>query len=162
MHIFFYDDTIVNMKIINKYINREYAIIETYEAGIVLIGVEVKSVRKGNMQLKNSYIKLMHDGAVLLNAEIPVYHYTRQDTYDSRRTRKLLLHKAELIRLKTKLAQKPAQLTIVPIACYTTDNLIKLEIGLAKGRKTWERRKVEKDRDVKRQTKKEIKEYIKR
>lgn len=148
------------MKIINKYLNSEYSVVEKYEAGILLTGAEVKSIRKRNIQFKDAYVKLMNDGAALLNAEILRYHFAQNKNYDPRRTRKLLLHKAELIRLRTKMAQG-GQLTIVPVACYTKEHLIKLEIGLVKGKKTWERKKVEKERDVKRQTQKEIKEYIK-
>lgn len=149
------------MKIINKYLNREYELIEKYEAGIVLTGAEVKSIRKGNIQFKDAYVKLMDRGAALLNAEIPRYFFSQNKNYDPRRTRKLLFHKSELIRLRTKMAHG-GKLTIVPVSCYNKGHLIKLEIALAKGKKTWERKKVEKDRDVKRQTEKEIKEYGKR
>lgn len=149
------------MKIINKYINRQYAILEKYEAGIVLTGAEVKSVRKGNIQFKNAFVKIMEDGAVLINCEIPIYKFARPENYDPRRTRKLLLRKSELIRLKTKLLAG-GNLTIIPLSCYTKRALIKLEIALCKGKKTWEKKKVEKERDVERQEEKEIKEYIKR
>lgn len=147
------------MKIINKYLSREFELIEKYEAGILLTGAEVQSIRKGNIQFKDAYVRLMDDGAVLLNAEIPRYFFTQDALYDPRRTRKLLLHKTELIRLRTKIGG--GSLTIVPVSCYNRGRLIKLEIALAKGKKTWERKKVEKDRDVKRQTEREIKEYIK-
>lgn len=149
------------MRIINRYLNREYDIIEKYEAGIVLTGSEVKSVRKGNIQFKDAYVKLVGHRAVLLNAQIPLYQYAHPTDYDPRRTRQLLLHQDELIRLQTKCAQG-GQLTIVPISCYTKGHLIKLEIGLARGKKTWERKKVEKERDVKRQMEKAMKEYVKR
>src|SRR3989344_1905840 len=135
--------------------------IEKYEVGIVLIGAEVKSIRKGNIQFKDAYVRLMDHGAVLLNAEIPRYFFAQDKNYDPRRTRQLLLHQSELIRLKTKMAQG-GTLTIVPVSCYNKGHLIKIEISLVKGRKTWERKKVEKDRDIKRQTEKEMKEYIKK
>lgn len=149
------------MKIINRYLSREFETIEKYEVGIVLTGSEVKSIRKGNMHFKDAYVKLMDHGAVLLNAEIPQYFFSQNAKYDPRRTRKLLLHKSELIRLRTKISGG-GSLTIIPVSCYNKGHLIKLEIALAKGKKTWERKKVEKDRDVKRQTEKEIKEYGKR
>lgn len=149
------------MKIINKYINREYTVLEKYEAGIVLTGAEVKSVRKGNIQFKNAFVKIMGDGAVLINCEIPIYKFARPEGYDLRRTRKLLLHKEELIRLRTKLSSG-GNLTIVPLSCYTKRALIKLEIALCKGKKTWEKKKVEKEKNIKRQVEKEIKEYVKK
>lgn len=148
------------MKIINKYLNREYEILEKYEAGIALTGAEVKSIRKGSIHFKDAYVKLLDNGAVLINAEISRYYFAPDKNYDPRRTRELLLHQKEIIRLKTKLAQG-GQLTIVPVSCYTKGHLLKLEIGLARGKKTWERKKVDKERDIQRQTEKEIKEYTK-
>lgn len=146
------------MKIINKYINREYTILEKYEAGIVLTGAEVKSLRQGRIQFKGAFVKILDNGAVLLNCEIGPYEQMRINDYDPRRTRQLLLHKKELIRLRTKLAQG-GNLTIVPLICYNKGNRLKLEIGLCRGKKTWEKKKVEKERDVKRQIEKELKQY---
>ncbi|OGK19862.1 SsrA-binding protein [Candidatus Roizmanbacteria bacterium RIFCSPHIGHO2_02_FULL_37_13b] len=148
------------MKVINRNINREYEIIEKYEAGISLTGAEVKTVRQGRIKFEGSYVKIVGSEVFLINAEIAIYEYARPESYDSRRTRKLLLHKSEILRLKTKLSAG-ANLTIVPIACYNKKSLIKLEIALSKGKKTWEKKKVEKNRDENRRIEREMKEQMK-
>lgn len=148
------------MKVINRNINREYEIVEKYEAGISLTGAEVKTVRQGRIKLEGAYVKIIGSEVCLINAEIAIYEYARPEGYDSRRTRKLLLHKSEILRLKTKLSAG-ANLTIVPIACYNKKSLLKLEIALSKGKKTWEKKKVEKERDEKRRVEKEMKEQMK-
>lgn len=149
------------MKIINRKFNRNYQKIETLEAGIVLTGDEVKSIRTGKIKLDDSFIKIMDDNnAYLINAEISPYQFSSNKNYDPKRTRKLLLHKKELIRLKTKI-RSAAGLTLVPISCYNKGSYIKLEIALAKGRKDIEKRKLEKDKDIKRQKEREAKEYLK-
>lgn len=148
------------MKIINRKFNRDYKEIESIEAGIVLTGAEVKSIRLGRIKLDNSFVRIMKDGsAYLINAEIPIYEFSRSQNYDPKRTRKLLLHKKELIRLKTKMHSNG--LTLAPKSCYNKRSLIKLEIALVKGRKDIEKRKLEKQRDIKRQEKREAKEYMK-
>lgn len=148
------------MKIINRKFRRDYLEIEKYEVGIALTGAEVKSVRAGRMKLEDSFVKILGSEVYLLNAEIPIYEYARPQGYDLRRTRKLLLHKKEIIRLKTKLSSHSG-LTIVPISCYNKDGLIKLSIALAKGRKGLEKKKLEKKRDIQRQEEREAKEYLK-
>ena len=134
------------MKIFNRKFRRDYQEIEKYEVGISLTGPEVKSVRAGRIRLEDSFVKILGSEAYLINAEISVYEYARPQGYDSRRTRKLLLHKREIIRLKTKLSSAGG-LTIAPVSCYNKDSLIKLEIALAKGRKGLEKKKLEKKRD---------------
>lgn len=149
------------MKIINRKFNREYREIEKYEAGISLIGSEVKSIRAGRIKLDDAFVRIMEDGsACLINAEIPVYEFARSQNYDPKRTRKLLLHKKELIRLKTKMTS--AGLTLAPKSCYNKGPLIKLEIALVKGRQDIEKRKLEKKRDIARNEKREAKEYLKK
>jgi SsrA-binding protein len=149
------------MKIYNRKFRRDYQEIERYEAGVSLTGAEVKSVKTGRIRLDDAFIKIMREGAYLINAEIPIYQYARPSGYDPRRSRQLLLHKSELIRLKTKL--KSAQgLTIVPVSCYNKGQLIKLEIALAKGRKEIEKKKLAKEKDIKREKEKEMKEYERR
>lgn len=149
------------MKIYNRKFHRDYQEIEKYEAGISLTGAEVKSVRMRRMRLEEAFVKIMASGAYLMNAEIPIYQYARPEGYDLRRSRKLLLHKQELVRLKTKL-NSGRGLTIVPVSCYNKKHLIKLEIALAKGRREIEKKKLEKKRDIKREEEKAMKEYIKR
>ncbi|NMB83978.1 SsrA-binding protein SmpB [Candidatus Roizmanbacteria bacterium] len=148
------------MKIINRKFNRDYQELERYEAGLMLSGSEVKSVREGRIKLEDAFVKIIGSELYLVNALIHVYPYARTADYDERRTRKLLLHKKEIIRLKTKLSSA-ARLTIAPVACYNKHGFIKLEIALARGRKDLEKRKLEKKRDIKIQEEREMKEYLK-
>jgi SsrA-binding protein len=148
------------MKILNKKFERNYQEMETYEAGIVLNGAEAKSVREGGIRIDDAFVKIMAGEAFLVNAEVPIYKYTRPQGYDSRRSRKLLLHKKELLKLQVKMAGG-GNLTVAPVACYNKGNLVKIEIALARGRKDIEKRKVEKARDVARAQAKEAKEYVK-
>jgi len=144
-------------KIINKKANREYEIIDKIEAGIVLTGAEVKSIREGKIKLEDSYIKFIDNTPVLLNAQIYPYKFAHNVEYDSKRSRKLLLNKKEIEKLKIKMKAK-GNLTMIPLACYNKKNLIKIELGLAKGKKIWEVKKIEKNRDEKRRIEKELKE----
>lgn len=148
------------MKIINRKFNRDYKEIESTEAGIVLTGAEVKSIRLGRLKLDDSFVRIMEDGsAYLINAEIPIYEFARSQNYDPKRTRKLLLHKKELIRLRTKMHS--AGLTLAPKNCYNKGPLIKLEVALVKGRKDLQKRKLEKGRDIALDEKREAKDYMK-
>lgn len=148
------------MKIINRKFHREYQELEKYEVGIVLNGAEVKSIRKGRLQLEDAFVKIVGNEAFLINAQIPLYEYAKIPEYDLKRSRKLLLHKKELLRLKTKIAGG-GSLTLAPLSCYNKGDLIKLEIALVKGRKDVEKRKLEKKRDIVRNEKREAKEYMK-
>jgi SsrA-binding protein len=148
------------MKIINRKFNREYKEIEALEVGIVLTGAEVKSIRAGRIKLDDSFVRIMDDGsAYLINAEIPIYEFARNQNYEPKKTRKLLMHKKELLRLRTKMTS--AGLTLAPKSCYNKGPLIKLEIALVKGRKDIEKRKLEKERDIKINKKREAKEFMK-
>lgn len=149
------------MKIFNRKLNRDFKVLGKYEAGIVLSGPEVKSIKSGRVKLEDAYIKILGSEAYLINAHIPLYQYARSENYQPTRSRKILLHKKELIRLKTKL-QSARGLTIIPISCYNKGNLIKLEIGLVKGRKKIEKKKLEKEKDLEREQAREIKEYLKK
>jgi len=148
------------MKIINRKFNREYQMIESLETGISLIGAEVKSIKQGHMNLNDAFVKIMGSEAYLVNADIPVYQYARPQGYDSRRSRKLLLHKKELLRFKTKI-QSGERLTLAPVNCYNKAGLIKLEIALVKGRRQIEKKKLDKERDIRRAQEREMKEYVK-
>jgi len=147
------------MKIVNRHFSRDYEKLESYEAGISLIGAEVKSIRAGNIRLENAFVRIVNEEALLVNADVPIYRFSRPQGYDPRRTRKLLLHHDQLVRLKTKIAGGN-RLTIVPIACYSKGRLIKLEVSLCKGRGDIGKKKLEKERDIKREEEKKIKEYI--
>lgn len=148
------------MRVANRTLLREYTPIEKYEAGIVLAGAEVKAIRTGSMRLEKAYVRFIDDELFLVNAEVSIYKFSRPQDYNPSRSRKLLLKRSELLRLQTKLKSAP-NLTIVPIACYNKKSLIKLEIALAKGKKSWEVKRVEQRKDEDRKAEKELKEYIK-
>lgn len=148
------------MKIINRKFRRDYQEIERYEVGISLTGSEVKSIRAGRMRLEDSFVKILGSEVYLVNAEIQVYEYARPQGYDLRRTRKLLLHKREILRLKGKIASHSG-LTLAPISCYNKHGIVKLEIALAKGRKSVDKKNLEKRRDIEREEEREAKEYLK-
>lgn len=148
------------MKIINRKFNRDYQEIERLEAGISLTGAEVKSVRDGRIKLDDAFVKFLGSEAYLVNAQISIYQFARPAGYDDRRSRKLLLHQKEIVRLKTKIQSAPG-LTVVPVSCYNKHGLLKLEIALAKARKTLGTKKLEKQRKIKRDQEREAKEYLK-
>jgi len=147
------------MKIVNRKFGRDYEEIETFEAGIVLIGAEVKAIRDKKIILDDSFVKIINDGAYLINANISLLPYSKILTYEPTRSRKLLLHKKELIKIRTKMHS--SGLTLAPKSCYNKGPHIKLEIALVKGRKELEKRKREKARDIKLDEKREAKEYLK-
>ena len=135
----------------NRKAYHEYHILETYEAGIQLMGSEVKSIREGNASLKESYVYIRKGEAWLKGAHIASYSHTGIDGHELVRDRKLLLHKKEISRIGSKLAEKG--LTAVPTKLYFKGGLIKLEIGLAKGKKLYDKRESKKKRDVERDIK---------
>lgn len=131
----------------NKRARFDYEILEKFEAGLMLSGQEVKSVRDGKMTLNGAHVIVRDRAAWLIGAQIPRYPQAGpQPTYDPSRTRKLLLHRRELERLYGKLEQKG--LTIVPISVYTSGAKIKIEIGIGRGKKQFEKRETIKKRDL--------------
>ena len=136
---------------INKRARFDYEILETLEAGISLLGTEVKSVKAGNMQLRGAFVT-MHDGeAILINATIPAWQAKNSpEDYDPERSRKLLLNRAEIDRIIG--AKGESGLTIVPLRVYTKRSLVKIEIGLAKGRQQHSKKQIKKERDILRDT----------
>jgi len=138
------------MRIENRKAFFDSFILEKFEAGINLLGSEVKAIRAGHADLTGSFVRIVGAEAYLVNANIFPYEYARPQGYDPRRTRKLLLHKKELIALKSKMDGQ--NLTIVPISLYTTSHLIKLELALGKSKKKFDKRKDLKkksiDRDI--------------
>lgn len=137
------------MKILNRQALHNYKILDRFEAGINLLGSEVKSVKAGHINLTGAFARIIGSEAYLVNASIPLYEYARPEGYDERRTRKLLLHKKEIIALKTKMAQ--GNWTLVPLACYSKGSLIKLELALAQGKKEYDHREEIKKRDLTRE-----------
>lgn len=138
------------MKIINRKARYNYVITDTLEAGVKLIGAEVKAIRDGHVDLTGSFVKIIGSEAYLVNARIPSPVYARPEGYDERRTRKLLLHKSQLIVLKTKM--QAGKFVLVPLSLYTKDGFIKLEVGIGKGKKQFEKREAIKKRDLERET----------
>jgi SsrA-binding protein len=132
-------------KIINRRARFDYQILAKFEAGVVLNGSEVKSIKNGHLKLEEAFIRLKDHEAWLFNAHIHPYSFAANKKEDPRRARKLLLHKKELLKLKQEATQKG--LTIVPLSCYTKHNKIKLEIALAKGKKKYEKRESLKKKD---------------
>jgi len=138
------------MRIENRKAQFDYFILEHFEAGITLLGSEVKAVRAGKVDLTGSFVRILDGQAYLVNANIFPYEYARPQGYEPTRSRKLLLHKKELIALKSKMDGQ--NLTIVPISMYTTSHLIKLELALGKPKKKFDKRqdlkKKSVDRDI--------------
>lgn len=146
------------MKIINRRARYDYQLLERIEAGIALTGPEVKSVRAGKMSLNESFVRIRDSEAWLINAHINPYPFARQEGYKPTRTRKLLLHKKEILALEKKTEQR--KLTLVPVSCYTKGNKIKLEIALAKGKKKYEKKEAKRRKDLEREAEQEIRGKI--
>ena len=146
------------MEILNRKARFDYEIYDTLEAGIVLTGTEIKSVRNGSCNLKDSYIIIKNNEVFVLNMHIS--HYDKGSIYNEEetRTRKLLLHKNEILKLKDKTSIKG--FTIVPLKLYFKEGLAKLEIGVAKGKHTYDKKESIKERDIKRETDKQLKERM--
>jgi SsrA-binding protein len=142
------------MKITNKKAYFDYQILETFEAGINLYGSEVKAVRLGRANLTGSFVRVIGSEAYLVNANILPYQSGQVENYDAQRTRKLLLHRKEIISLKSKA--EGANLTLVPVALYFKHGFIKLEVGLGKGKKQYDKRETIKKRDIKRNLEQEL------
>jgi len=136
------------IEIKNKVANYDYFILEEYEAGIVLTGTEIKSIRKGNANLKDSYVVIKNNEAYALNMFIEEYLEGNRFNHDPRRTRKLLLHKNEIKKLARQ--RELDGLSIIPLKLYLKNNKAKLLIGLAKGKKLYDKRETIKERDLKR------------
>lgn len=146
------------MKITNKKAFLDYNILDSYEAGVSLTGPEVKSVRGNRMSLEGAFVKVVGNEIYLVNSQIFLYPYTRPDGYDDKRTRKLLLHKKEILSIKTKMAS--SGLTLVPLECYNSHGFVKLKIGLAKGKKEFEKREKIRRRDIDRDTQRTLRGKI--
>jgi len=138
----------VEMRIINKTALSRFAIEEKYEAGIELLGSEVKAIRLGHMDITSSYVKIISGQAYLVNGKIFPYKFSRIEGYQKDRTRRLLLHKKELLTLKNKL--ETGKYTLVPLSLYLKHGIFKVEVGLAKGKKDHEKDKDSKRRAIER------------
>ena len=146
------------MKIKNKKAFFNYEISDTFEAGIVLTGAEVKSIKSGRINLSDAYVKILGGELWLVNADIPKYKHDGSSDHDPKRSRKLLVKRKELISLDSKLKQK--NLTLIPLSVYTTRGKIKVEVGFGKGRKRHEKKAREKERDMDRELLYEKRKYM--
>ena len=136
----------------NRYARFQYEIIETTEAGIELLGTEVKSIRNRNVNLRDGYCSFRDGEILLLNVHIsPHKNVGSFFNHDPLRNRKLLLHKKEIIRLKSNTEKKG--LTIIPLSIYLKGSWIKLSIGIGKGKKLHDKRQSDKQKDIKREIK---------
>ena len=142
------------MRIQNKKASFDYELLEHFESGIQLIGSEVKPVRLGHVDLSSSHVKIMGSEAYLVNAKIFPYEYARPEGYIETRTRKLLLHKHEILSIKAKMDGR--NLTIVPVSFYTKGTLIKVELAFAKGKKEYQKKEAIKERDIQRDLDREL------
>lgn len=141
----------------NKKATFEYEILKTYEAGIILSGPEVKSLRNQSGSFTGSFVKLLGGEAFLLNAQITPYKFADNKEYDPKRTRKLLLNKNEILELEEITSQKGK--TLVPLAFVLIGNKIKLEFGVGRGKKTHDKRGDVKKRDLEREAARAKKQY---
>ena len=139
----------------NKKVYRDYEIIEEIEAGIELLGGEVKSIKNGAISLKDSFVKFEASEAFILNLYIAPYKYSGGTSYDPERKRKLLLKKREIKRLIGKVKERG--LTIVPVKVYLKGRWIKILLALVRGRKKYEKRRIIKEREIKREIERELK-----
>ena len=132
----------------NRQARREYEVLDTLEAGIELKGTEVKSLRAGHLILKDSYADVNKGEVFLLSAHIAPYEQGNVHNHDPERPRKLLLHKKEIERLGQQIMEKG--LTLVPLRVYFKDGRAKIELGLCRGKHTFDKRRTVQDRDMKR------------
>jgi SsrA-binding protein len=146
------------MKIKNKKAFFNYEISDSFEAGVVLTGAEVKSIKSGRINLSDAYVKIIGGELWLVNADIPRYKYDGSENYDSKRSRKLLVKKNEIVAIDSKLKQK--NLTLLPLSVYTTRGKVKVEVGYGKGRKQYEKKRREKEKDLDRELMYQKRKYM--
>ncbi len=142
----------------NRYATYEYFILEKYEAGIALEGAEVKSLRAGNCNLKDSFCFIRDGQLTLKNAHIAVYDKAGAfSTKDSKRDRKLLMHRSEIDKIVGKINEKGY--TLIPLSLYFSGSLVKVEVALCKGKQSFDKKRAIAEKDEKRALERQIKEY---
>ena len=142
---------------INRRARRDYEIVESFEAGMVLQGTEVKSLRDGRISFKDSYARIQDGEVFLVNAHISPYSHGNVQNHDPVRDRKLLLHKAEIKRLTGKTEEKG--LTLIPLQAYFVGGRAKLQIALARGKRERDKRDTIMKREAERDMEREIKQH---
>lgn len=145
------------MEIINRRAKFDYFIDEAMEAGIVLTGTEIKSIRNGNANIKDSYAIIKNNEVILLNMFVGEYKEGNIFNHNETRDRKLLLHRKEINKL-IKYKDKGGY-TFVPLKLYFKKNILKCELGVCRGKKEYDKRQTIKERDIKREIDKTIKKY---
>ncbi len=144
----------------NRQARHKYEILERFEAGMSLLGSEVKSLRLGQAQLKDSYALVRNGEAVLLNCHISPYQFAGYAAAEAERTRKLLLHKAEIFRLEGKTREKG--LTLIPLRLYFKNGRVKVELGLARGKQLFDKRETVRRREAEREARAALKAHARR
>ena len=145
------------MEILNRKANFDYEIIETFEVGIVLTGTEIKSIRLGKANLKDSYAIIKNNEIYLLNMHISKYDQGNIFNHEETRTRKLLMHKKEILKLRDRLDLEG--FTLIPLKLYFKGSKAKILLGLAKGKKNYDKREAIKKKDIERQLARDLKNY---
>lgn len=141
----------------NRKAYHDYEVIETLEAGLVLTGTEIKSIRAGKVNLTDGFVLIRDGEAWLLNVHIAPYSHGARDNHEPKRERKLLLHRFEINRLATKVAERGW--TMVPLRLYLRNNRAKVEIGLVRGKRLYDKRATIARRDAERDLERALKEY---
>lgn len=145
------------MEIQNRKANFDYEITDTFETGIVLTGTEIKSIRLGKANLKDSYAIIRNRELYILNMHIASYEQGNRFNHEETRTRKLLMHKEEIMKLEEKI--KLDGFTLIPLKLYFKKGNAKILLGLAKGKKNYDKRETIKKKDMDRQIQKDLKGY---
>ena len=140
----------------NRQAFHEYHILDRYEAGVALVGTEVKSIMEGRIQLKDSYVAVKDGEVWLINAHISPYSHGNRQNHDPLRSRKLLLHRKEIEKLEKETTVKG--MTLVVTSIYWKNGRIKFEIGTAKGKKLYDKRETEMRKTIDRETRQQLKE----
>ncbi len=143
------------MEILNRKARYDYEIFDRFEAGIVLTGTEIKSIRNGSANLKDSYAIVKNHEVYILNMFVAEYKEGNIFNHEETRTRKLLLHKKEILKIEDKINIKGY--TLIPIKLYFDKGKAKIELGIAKGKHTYDKKETIKQRDIERETQKMLK-----
>lgn len=144
----------------NRKVSHDFYLLDRYEAGLVLTGSEIKSIRAGQLSIKEAYVYIDQEAAWLVNAHIAPYDPASRMNHEPKRRRKLLLHKSEIRRLFETVRTKG--LTIVPVRLYLKDGLAKIEIAVARGKKKYDKRAEIAKRDMQREVDRQLRKALKK
>lgn len=141
-------------KIVNKKGLHNYAILESFEAGIKLLGAEVKSIKDGRVELGESFVRIINGQLVMVNVNIPRYANSSDNNYNPTRDRTLLVHRNQIQSLVGKISR--SGMTLIPVSIYETRNLIKVEVGVARSKQKFDKRRALKEKDQLRKIEQEL------